>query len=133
LQDQIERLGLVNKIHLLGYLSDKEKIEYFQIADLVIVPSEDLEGFGIVNLEALACNTPVMGTRVAAIPETLDNICNSLLVDGCEKELLAKKIEYFLNNQNLFENKRLANEYVTYSKKYDWDLISDILIKEVLV
>ncbi len=44
---------------------------YYRAADVCVVPSRSLEGFGLVVLEALACGTPVIATDVGGLPEAL--------------------------------------------------------------
>lgn len=67
----IARLGLEARVVLLGRISDEELVRCYRVADLVVMPTQELEGFGLSTAEALACGTPVVGTPVGATPEIL--------------------------------------------------------------
>lgn len=71
LQIQVDGLGLSERVHLLGRVSDEDLVRVYQMADAVIVPSIALEGFGLIVLEAMACGAPVIATRVGGLTEAL--------------------------------------------------------------
>ncbi len=60
LETIIERLNLKMHVHLPGYIPDSELSDYYQLADVFVMPSKK-EGFGIVFIEAMACGTPAIG------------------------------------------------------------------------
>lgn len=63
----------------LGRLSNDDEIRLaYRNCDAVIVPSR-FEGFGLVALEAMACAKPVIATRIAGIPEVVDDTVTGLL------------------------------------------------------
>jgi glycosyltransferase involved in cell wall biosynthesis len=55
----------------LGYVKDDDLPALYRAADLFVLPTRELEGFGLVAIEAMACGTPALGTPVGAIPEVL--------------------------------------------------------------
>ncbi|MBI4455689.1 MAG: N-acetyl-alpha-D-glucosaminyl L-malate synthase BshA [Acidobacteria bacterium] len=61
-------LGLSEKVFFMGKVN--EPADYLSISDLMILPSE-LESFGLAALEAMACEVPVIATRVGGLPELL--------------------------------------------------------------
>lgn len=64
------------------YFGSKHQDElplYYSSADVVIIPSIHEEGFGRVIMEALACQTPVIGADIGAIPEAMDNSVGKLI------------------------------------------------------
>jgi len=67
-----EIMALVNKnrndIHYLGYVSDTELANIYNLASLFVYPSF-YEGFGLPPLEAMACGTPVVTSSVSSLPE----------------------------------------------------------------
>jgi glycosyltransferase involved in cell wall biosynthesis len=67
----IRRLGLARSVHLAGRVSDEDLVRWYRSADLVVLPTQELEGFGLATAEALACGTPVLGTPAGATPELL--------------------------------------------------------------
>ena len=64
----IERLGLTEDIVFLGSVSTTELSGYLTGAEALLMPSTE-EGFGLPALEAMACETMVLGTPVAALKE----------------------------------------------------------------
>ncbi|MGH7797639.1 MAG: glycosyltransferase family 4 protein [Candidatus Binatia bacterium] len=72
-------------VRLLGSLSDEEVIKLYQACDLVVLPAldikDDVEGFGIVALEAAAASKPVVATRVGGIPDAVEEGKSGALVD----------------------------------------------------
>jgi glycosyltransferase involved in cell wall biosynthesis len=68
LDARITRLGLAGRVRLAGARADVPAV--LAAADLFVLPSR-WEGFGLVLLEAMAAGTPIVATRVSAIPEVL--------------------------------------------------------------
>jgi len=78
---RIEASGLSNNIRLLGFVPDLDLPALYAAGDLSVVPTVALEGFGLVVAESLASGTPVVATRVGALPELLSNFSPDLLAD----------------------------------------------------
>lgn len=85
-------LGLGTSAAFLGRISDEVAIAHYQAADLTVVPTLALEGFGLITVESLACGTPVVGTTVGATPEILAPLDESLLVPSGDVDALAERI-----------------------------------------
>jgi glycosyltransferase involved in cell wall biosynthesis len=96
LEQLIADLGLAERVRLLGFLPERTLPSYYQAADLVLMPTVEMEGFGLVTVEALACGTPVLGAPVGAIPEILTLVDPILLADGTDSAALAKGIRRLL-------------------------------------
>lgn len=73
--DLARRLGLSDRVHLLGRISEEEKNCLYQIADLFVMPNihveNDQEGFGIVLLEAGRYGLPVIATNIEGIKDVV--------------------------------------------------------------
>jgi glycosyltransferase involved in cell wall biosynthesis len=65
-------LGVSGSVRFFGRADDDELVTWYRAADLTVVPSVALEGYGLVVLESLACGTPVVGTDVAGLSEALE-------------------------------------------------------------
>ena len=57
----------------VGRVDDDELVAWYRAADLTVVPSVALEGYGLVVLESLACGTPVVGTDAGGLAEALES------------------------------------------------------------
>jgi glycosyltransferase involved in cell wall biosynthesis len=64
----IERLGLRDQVHVLGYVPTEQLVALYNLADCLAFPSL-YEGFGLPVVEAMACGTPVVASRRGALPE----------------------------------------------------------------
>lgn len=92
----IQSLGLQDCVRLLGFIPDDKLAAHYQAADLFVLPTLALEGFGLVTVEALACGTPVLGTPIGATPELLTPLDPRLIASGANPASLATAIANFL-------------------------------------
>ncbi|MCS7315271.1 MAG: glycosyltransferase family 1 protein [Bryobacterales bacterium] len=65
------RLGVAERTHFLGYVSDEDLLYLYNACELFVFPSW-YEGFGIPLLEAMACGAPVVCSNRSALPEVAD-------------------------------------------------------------
>ncbi|SES83842.1 N-acetyl-alpha-D-glucosaminyl L-malate synthase BshA [Anaerobranca gottschalkii] len=77
-------------------------IPFLSVADLLLLPSEQ-ESFGLVALEAMACNVPVVGSKVGGLPEVIKDGDNGYLVEVGNIGLFVQKSLAILTNDNLRE------------------------------
>ena len=80
------------RVRFLGTLGEAEAADIYAAADIFVVPSRDLEGFGLATLEALASGTPVIATPAGANREVLSDLDPALIPAGIGTEHLARKI-----------------------------------------
>lgn len=89
--DKIDRRLPEHIISVHRTQNQRELAEIYSAADVFVNPTRE-ETLGLVNLEALACGTPVLTFRTGGSPETLDSSCGSVVecddVDALEKEIL---------------------------------------------
>lgn len=95
LQAIIAQCALENHVRLAGFIPDELLAAHYQAADLFVLPTISLEGFGLVTVEALACGTPVLGTPIGATPSILNEIDVRLLTRSASAEHLAEGIIKF--------------------------------------
>ena len=79
LRSESAALGVEDCVRFLGRISEDALPRWYRAADLVILPTQELEGFGLATAESLACGTPVLGTPVGATPEILAPLAATLL------------------------------------------------------
>jgi glycosyltransferase involved in cell wall biosynthesis len=71
LSENVREHGLERRVHLIGFVSGKEKSEAYHAADLLVVPSR-LEAMSIVALEASICGSPVLMTDQCGFSELVE-------------------------------------------------------------
>ncbi len=72
LQKRIEEFNLQHNVKRLGRIHDLDLPLAYRAADMTVVPSQSLEGFGLITLESLASGTPVYVTPVGGMPEIIE-------------------------------------------------------------
>ncbi|OGS13605.1 MAG: asparagine synthase (glutamine-hydrolyzing) [Elusimicrobia bacterium RIFOXYA2_FULL_58_8] len=100
LREKLERMiaqrGLAGHVRLEGYIPEADLPLYYQCADLFVLPTRLLEGFGLVTLEALSCGTPVLATPVAANVEVLGGFGGEFLLKDESPGAIASGIIDFM-------------------------------------
>ncbi len=101
LRPELERLvqarQLTGHVRFLGFVPEAELPRYYGVADAFVLPTRDLEGFGLVTVEALACGTPVLGTPVGATPELLAPLDASLIFSDATADAMVQPLARFLD------------------------------------
>jgi len=115
-----EELGLEGTVRFAGRAADHEVVDWYQAADLFVLPTAAYEGFGMVTAEALACGTPVVGTPVGANPELLSPLDPRLVSGGTDAVSLAKAISGALDAATP-ELRRRCREYAV--ERFDWERV----------
>ena len=92
LRAHVERSSIADYVRFTGFIPEKDLPRYYQMADLFVLPTQELEGFGMVTLEALACGLPVLGTPVGGTLEILGGLDRHLLFKDCRPESIAAGI-----------------------------------------
>jgi N-acetyl-alpha-D-glucosaminyl L-malate synthase BshA len=87
-----------SKVHFLGKQDNIE--EWIGIADLLLLPSET-ESFGLVALEAMACEVPVVASKVGGLPEVVTDGVDGYLVEPRNIEKMALCAEYILADESI--------------------------------
>ena len=124
LKRETKRLELETKITFAGQQGKEVVKNYFQMADLVVVPSiidstGETEGLPVVLLEALASGKPVVATRVAGAPDVIVDGHNGFLAKPKDGKDLAEKMVRALNADATTLSKNARDSV----QKYDWEMI----------
>ena len=124
-----QRLG--GSIRLLGRIDDNRLPMFYQAADHFVLPTVELEGFGLVILEAMACGTPVLGTPVGAIPEILGRFDKRLLFKGTDWKDIKEKLELVIEHPNQYKfDPKQCRKFI--EKNYSWKKMADEFEKKAL-
>jgi spore coat protein SA len=109
-------------VHFPGYIHhDRELPGWFQRATVFCSPSLFQEPFGLVNAEAMACSTPVVGSNRGGIPEVLGE--TGILVDPEETEELATALSSLLEKPGCRASFGRA-AYQRCRERFDWDIVA---------
>ncbi len=130
LEQQATELGLNDQIRFLGFLPDDQLPVAYQAADLTIMPSQSLEGFGLVLLESLACGTPVICTPVGGMPEILANFSPELITDSPDVEAIGARLEALLRGKIPMPSREACRHYA--ATHFDWSEIAQ-QVRQVLL
>jgi glycosyltransferase involved in cell wall biosynthesis len=87
-----KELGIENHVKFAGFIPEAELPDYYRMADIFVLPTLELEGFGLITLEALASGIPVLGTPVGGTVEILSRLDSKYLFKDTEPESIAKLI-----------------------------------------
>lgn len=93
-------------VEFVGFVSDEEKLQLYKSADVYCSPAPYGESFGVVILEALAMETPVVGGDNPGYAEPLGERAADYLVDPHLTSVLARRLEELLYDQSKRENYR---------------------------
>jgi glycosyltransferase involved in cell wall biosynthesis len=80
LQVRAHAAGVSQQVCFVGYVADHLLPLAFRAADLSVVPSASLEGFGLVVAESLASGTPALVSAVGGLPETIEGLAPQCIV-----------------------------------------------------
>lgn len=122
LRSQIQALQLEDHVQLLGFVPDQDLATAYRAAEMSIVPTVALEGFGLIVIESLAAGTPVLGTPIGGIPEILQPFSQDLVLEGSTTEQLAKGLIEALSGKRQIPSAEACQTYV--NQNYDWQVIA---------
>lgn len=90
---------------------------------MFVVPSQALEGFGLITVEALASGLPVMATPVGGNKEILQGFRPELLFKGSTSDDMAEGMIHMLSNRKLLPGRDECRNHVL--EKYTWQHVGD--------
>ncbi|MCL2182878.1 MAG: glycosyltransferase family 4 protein [Chitinispirillia bacterium] len=118
LKKHAARLGLSGRIDFAGFVDEDKKIELLRKAAVFVNPSEK-EGWGITNIEASACGTPIAANDAPGLRDSVVHNETGLLYDNNDVRSLASSIQKILDDGQLRE--RFAVSGRAWAEKFSWD------------
>jgi phosphatidylinositol alpha-1,6-mannosyltransferase len=96
LEELARARGVNDRVFFAGVVADDDLPAYYAACDVFLLPNRidngDLEGFGIVFLEAAATGRPAIGGDSGGVPEAIERDVTGLLVDGADARHVASAI-----------------------------------------
>ena len=108
---QIKTALNLRHVYFLGLIPSEKLVDYYNMADIMVIPSLE-EHLGIVALEAMACETPVLASCVGGLKEIIREGKNGFFIEPQDSVGFADKIIWLL------ENKELRKTIGRYGRKW---------------
>ena len=110
--------NILDKIIISGWTNNVEK--YIPAFDIAVLPSK-WEGFGLVLIEYMACEKPIIASNVGGIKNIIDNFSNGILFQSNNVEELSRSMLEYIDNKELREKVIKNNNLVR--EKYDINIV----------
>ena len=122
IDSMIEEKGLREKVHMVGYVPDDDMPILYKNARMFVLPSL-FEPFGMTSLEAMACGTPVIASKLGGIRTVITSGENGLLVDPADAREFADAMGKVLKDQSLADRLGKAGS-ITIQEEYSWEAVA---------
>jgi glycosyltransferase involved in cell wall biosynthesis len=122
LEARITDAGVSDHVRLLGYVRDEHLPLAYRAADLSVVPSVALEGFGLIVAESLAAGTPVVVTSVGGLPETIEGLAPQCIVGDTRPAVLADVLAAALAGRLPLPSATACREHAR--QRFDWQVVA---------
>jgi glycosyltransferase involved in cell wall biosynthesis len=105
---------------LLGNLSIKQMAAYYQMSDVVVIPSL-MEAVSLSALESMACGIPVISTNVGGMKELITDGEDGLLISPKDSDSIREAINRLFSDKDLYM--QIAPNSSITAKKYSWNRV----------
>lgn len=116
LAGMIEASALERNVRLVGFLPDEHLPLAYRAADLSVVPTQALEGFGLIALESLAAGTPAVVTPVGGLPEVTRPLAPGLVFESADSDAIAQRLIDLIQHGDSPD----ALSCQVYARKFEW-------------
>lgn len=129
LKDRIREYNLEDKVHMVGYISEEDKIKYYATCLGVYFGAYN-EDYGYITLEGFFSEKPVIVHKDSGGPlEFVDNDYNGYIIDD-DPKMIAEKIDFLYINRKEAERLGKNGKQSLIEKHMDWDYVIDQLLAE---
>ena len=127
LRRRSDALGLGDAVRFVGAQPQPALRDFYVAADALVLPSY-YESFGMVALEAMACGTPVIASRVGGLTTTVRDGVTGFLVPEGDVPALAERMEHLLADADL--RWRIGREGVMWAAQHRWPCVAEAICRE---
>jgi glycosyltransferase involved in cell wall biosynthesis len=117
----VDEMGLKDNVEFHGFIPDEKIVDYYCRSSVFVLPSVSAkqEGFGIVALEALACETPVISTEIVGVASDIKKSNSGIIVSPKDVDGLVNAIIKILEDDTVkymgLRGRKLVKEKYTWS------------------
>lgn len=122
LRTQIDASGLQDHVRLLGFVPDEDLPLAYRAADLTVMPTRALEGFGLSAVESLAAGTPVLVTSIGGLPEVVRDLSDQLIIEDNSPTALANRLGAALEGRLELPSSSTCQRYAR--ARFAWPVIA---------
>ncbi len=128
--EQVVKERKITNVRFLGHVGDQTDrlIQLYTRADVFIAPSIWDEPLGLVILEAMACETPVVVTKKGGIPLAVKEGKNGLFIKPRRVNELAEKVNKLLDDDEMRHKMGQKAREIAVNK-FSWDMIGESFIR----
>ena len=122
LEARITALGLERHVQLLGFVPDALLPTAYRAADLSVVPTATLEGFGLITVESLAAGTPCVVTPVGGLTDVVAPFAPQLITDTPSAGDIGALLAAALRGDVALPTARQCERYAR--RDFDWPVVA---------
>jgi len=131
IRSAIDRHDLHPRVRVLGRISDDHLARLYRGSDLFVMPNvpveNDMEGFGIVLLEAAQCGTPAIAARLEGIQDVITDGVNGHLVTPKDPEAFVEAIEHYRRDTEVLD--AAAERAIEHTEStFGWPAVADTYV-----
>jgi len=118
IRESLGAQGLESKVQFLGSMPQEELKRFYSAAEALVVPSL-YESFGLVVVEALACGTPVLVSKIGKMQSIVKDGCTGFSFRPNDPASLAACLQYFFaHKDSLWSPERIRSDV---TERFSWD------------
>ncbi|MEK8035843.1 MAG: glycosyltransferase [candidate division NC10 bacterium] len=126
LRERVSVLGLRERVSFLGAQPQERLRLFYAAADATVMPSY-YESFGVVALEAMACGSPVIASRVGGLTTTVRDGVTGFLVPEGDAGALAERVALLLEDRG--RRAQLGREAQRWAAEHRWPCVAEAVCR----
>jgi phosphatidyl-myo-inositol dimannoside synthase len=127
LEQLVDEMGLGAHVRFHGECADAQLIECYQQCDLFVLPNrrvgDDIEGFGMVLIEAQACGKPVIAGNSGGTAEAMNDPETGLVINCADASLIAAAVQELLPDTDRLQRMGVAARHWVVNH-FDWSVLA---------
>lgn len=115
----------IQNVHFVGHVDNTDRlVKLYSLADVFVAPSTWDEPLGLVILEAMSCETPVVVTRKGGIPLAVKDGKNGYFVKSRNSSDIVQKVNKLLDNDTLRKKMGVSARKIAV-ERFNWEIIAE--------